>query len=145
MINLFFSDNSIPSLDAHSTADDETAFDLELLVKLVDRVFLRSWSWKTWKWGARNANLRLCVKSFRLRASSSHIWVSYRWRISTNINLLEENFCHDIETLDRLGCRTHDTLHIFYIWSGQKNSEENKNSKLLNFILTSSYTDTQWT
>ena len=36
MFNLFYSDNLIPSLDAHSTADDETAFDLELLVKLVD-------------------------------------------------------------------------------------------------------------
>lgn len=40
------------------------------------------------------------------------------------LDSMSANFCQDLEALDRLGNRTHDTLHVFYVRSGQKTAEE---------------------
>ncbi|CAG0914457.1 unnamed protein product [Notodromas monacha] len=40
------------------------------------------------------------------------------------LNADEEIFVHDLELLDRMEARTHDTLHVFYVGAGQRDLSE---------------------
>lgn len=144
-------DKSIPGLDSHPTLDDEAMSELDVLGKLVDACVSEKLAMDSNTAGIQMDNEEckpppLCQEFQTARLFLSHLgFISLdnlqghelsRGGALVRLDSLAPNFCHDLETLDRIGCRTHDTLFVFYVRSGQKNSEE-----ILSNVMSSSSVD----
>ncbi|XP_055376402.1 ral GTPase-activating protein subunit beta isoform X3 [Condylostylus longicornis] len=45
-------------------------------------------------------------------------------RLLTALDTKKQNFCYDLDLLDKLSPRTYDTVHVFYVKNGQSNCQE---------------------
>ncbi|XP_032791568.2 ral GTPase-activating protein subunit beta isoform X2 [Daphnia magna] len=126
-------DKTLPSMETPLMIDDRIAAELDKLGRLVDGSVTLKNSEIQEEIGAKREcqSPPLCNEFQTARLFLSHIGFlsveglqenSIRGSSLIGLDASSTHFSEDLDSLDRLGSRSHDTVCVFYVRSGQKDS-----------------------
>ncbi|XP_046461247.1 ral GTPase-activating protein subunit beta-like isoform X2 [Daphnia pulex] len=128
-------DKTLPSLETPLMIDDRIAAELDKLGRLVDSASTLTVSeiQEDIEIKSECQSPLLCNEFQTARLFLSHLGFlsvdglqenSLRGNSLVGLDSTSSHFFEDLDSLDRLGSRSHDTVYVFYVRSGQKDSYE---------------------